>query len=244
MSEKPSRLSDVIAMSKRPPARVSPFALDVNPLDDAPTVPQVPAVPRDVPKSVPTDLGAGRYESNVPAVPQVPRHSRSAKSREHRDLAQLNVSIPVELIEELKERARKERRAVADIIEQLAYEYTSRHPVVPAVPNVPRHQSDLMTDDTVLAHTNNIISHLFRQRTGKTPDQAAIVEWLRTLATLPDEWAARAGIALGLLRTKHRQINSVKYFFGSIAEVLEIPRESWRGYAEHLERKLERAGRT
>lgn len=164
--------------------------------------------------------------------------ARVVRSRERRHLTQLNVLLPVELVEEIKGIAHKQRRTLADVVEQAAHDFVASQASVYAPPSVYSNVS-MMTDD-VAEKTLNIINRQYAELVGKplnANDRLAVAEFVRKCGPV-DVATARAGIAMGLVRTKQRQINSVRYFFNTIEEVLEMPEQGRAAYAEHCVRKL------
>jgi hypothetical protein len=199
-----------------------------------PSVPAVPATQPPVPTQVPIFPAVDSADSRNPIVPMVPRTSKAARSRASRALAQLNVAIPVEMVDALRDLAREERRSAGDIIEELLFVRLGPRLSASGVPVVPRNGSmidDLMTDD--VASALNIIDHQYRLFLG-TPltekDRVAVAQFVSEHGT-PDESAVQIGMTTTLMRTSETNISSVRYFFNEIRKAMDMPEESRRTMA-------------
>lgn len=195
---------------------------------DRTSLPYRPAQ-RKPPVSEPISLGSTSQPKDV----------RSMRRRERRDLAQLNVSLPRDLVDSLKDKAHSDRRAIADIIEQLVYGYVNAAPTAPPEPIEPRLVS-MMIDDAASNGTHSIISRQYRELAGMTysaADRLAVDAFVAEHGA-PSEAHVRAGIAATLIRTKQRRIHSVSYYLPEILRAMDAGADA--GYAEHCVRRLQR----
>jgi hypothetical protein len=160
----------------------------------------------------------------------------SASVRARRKQAQLNASLPCEIVESLRYFAKSSNRAIADILEQAIGEFLARSM---AGQSAPRGVSE-MTDDAAENSTHSIISRQCQEIAGVTysaADRAAVDAFVAEHGS-PAESHVRAGIAATLIRTKHPRIHSVSYFLPEILRAMEAGADA--GYADHCVRRLQR----
>lgn len=188
--------------------------------------------------------------SNSPVTVRVQR------SKQRRELGQINAAVPLEVLEKFRRYARRSGRPMVDLLEQAMYKMMAENPLdVATVGSNNREVGSVgsnvskMIDDVVEAcnsgDTLNIISHQFlllRKRSLSQSDLDATRKFIADChreGKQIDEAAARGGIAVGLFRTRQKQINSAKYFFNTILELLDLPAGPTREeYADHAIRKL------